>query len=151
MECLQLIGRVAREPIIAHLHDKRWFFVRNLVILLRMMNDPAVLKYMGHLVGYPNSNVQFEVMRTFLHFNDPRADRYLIKKLEDAGLVLSGTSVDGELVEVVELRDHPWFVGCQFHPEFTSSPRDGHPLFKGFILAAASIHRQHHAKAQKEA
>lgn len=82
MECLQLIGRVAREPIIAHLHDKRWFFVRNLVILLRMMNDPAVLKYMGHLVGYPNSNVQFEVMRTFLHFNDPRADRYLIKKLE---------------------------------------------------------------------
>jgi HEAT repeat protein len=82
MECLQLIGRAAREPIIAHLHDKRWFFVRNLVILLRMMNDPAVLKYIGHLVGYPNSNVQFEVMRTFLHFNDPRADRYLIKKLE---------------------------------------------------------------------
>jgi len=55
MECLQLIGRAAREPIIAHLHDKRWFFVRNLVILLRMMNDPAVLKYMGHLVGYPIS------------------------------------------------------------------------------------------------
>jgi HEAT repeat protein len=82
MECLQLIGRAAREPIIAQLHDKRWFFVRNLVILLRMMNDPAVLKYMGHLVGYPNSKVQFEVMRTFLHFNDPRADRYLIKKLD---------------------------------------------------------------------
>ena len=82
MECLQLIGRPARESIITHLHDKRWFFVRNLVILLRLMNDPAVLKYMGHLVGYPNINVQFEVMRTFLHFNDPRADRYLIKQLE---------------------------------------------------------------------
>jgi len=64
-------------------------------------------------------------------------------KLEQAGLVLSGTSVDGELVEVVELSDHPWFVGCQFHPEFTSSPRDGHPLFKGFVLAARAIHKQH--------
>jgi CTP synthase len=40
------------------------------------------------------------------------------------------------LVEVVEIPDHPWFVGCQFHPEFTSTPRDGHPLFTGFIKAA---------------
>ncbi len=64
-------------------------------------------------------------------------------KLEQAGLVLSGTSADGELVEVVELSDHPWFIGCQFHPEFTSSPRDGHPLFKGFILAAGALHKQH--------
>jgi hypothetical protein len=91
MECLQLIGCDAREPIIAHLQDQRWFFVRNLVVLLRKMNDPAVLKYMGHLVGYPDANVQFEVMRTFLHFNDPRADRYLIKKLEsnDPGILIN--------------------------------------------------------------
>jgi len=64
-------------------------------------------------------------------------------KLAQSGLVLSGTSADGELVEVVELADHPWFVGCQFHPEFTSSPRDGHPLFKGFVLAAGAVHKQH--------
>jgi CTP synthase len=64
-------------------------------------------------------------------------------KLAQSGLVLSGTSVDGELVEVIELADHPWFVGCQFHPEFTSSPRDGHPLFKGFVLAAGAVHKQH--------
>ncbi len=57
-------------------------------------------------------------------------------KLEAAGLVVAGESMDGELVEVIELHDHPWFVGCQFHPEFTSSPREGHPLFKGFIRAA---------------
>jgi CTP synthase len=57
-------------------------------------------------------------------------------KLEAAGLVVAGESMDGELVEVIELHDHPWFVGCQFHPEFTSSPREGHPLFKGFISAA---------------
>jgi CTP synthase len=56
--------------------------------------------------------------------------------LEKHGLVVAGTSVDGTLVEVVELADHPWFVGVQFHPEFTSTPRDGHPLFSHYILAA---------------
>jgi CTP synthase len=61
--------------------------------------------------------------------------------LTDAGLVFSGFSSDG-LVETVELPSHPWFVACQFHPEFTSNPRDGHPLFTGFIRAA----RQHRAQ-----
>ena len=56
--------------------------------------------------------------------------------LESKGLVVAGRSEDGELVEMLELRDHPWFVACQFHPEFTSTPRDGHPLFSGFIDAA---------------
>jgi CTP synthase len=56
--------------------------------------------------------------------------------LESAGLVFSGTSEDGELMEMIELADHPWYLGCQFHPEFTSSPRDGHPLFTGFVAAA---------------
>ena len=59
-----------------------------------------------------------------------------IEQLEAAGLVISGRSTDGELVEVIEVKDHPWFVACQFHPEFTSTPRDGHGLFKGFIEAA---------------
>jgi len=58
--------------------------------------------------------------------------------LQDAGLQIAGKTLDGTLVEVVEAPDHPWFIGCQFHPEFTSTPRDGHPLFKGFIEAAAS-------------
>ena len=56
--------------------------------------------------------------------------------LSDAGLKLVGKSADDTLVEVVEVPDHPWFVGCQFHPEFTSTPREGHPLFSGFIEAA---------------
>ena len=59
-----------------------------------------------------------------------------LEVLSQAGLRLSGRSEDGMLVEVVEAPDHPWFVGCQFHPEFTSTPRDGHPLFTGFIRAA---------------
>ena len=62
--------------------------------------------------------------------------------IENAGMALVGTSTDGGLVEVVEVADHPWFIGCQFHPDFTSSPRDGHPLFKGFIAAARAYHNR---------
>ena len=60
----------------------------------------------------------------------------LVPELAKAGLIVSGLSPDGELVEIIELKDHPWFIGCQFHPEFTSNPRDGHPLFTSFIKAA---------------
>lgn len=56
--------------------------------------------------------------------------------LEAAGLVFSGMSKDQSLAEMIEIPDHPWFVACQFHPEFTSTPRHGHPLFTGFITAA---------------
>src|SRR5690606_28488387 len=60
----------------------------------------------------------------------------LLPQLLEAGLKVTGRSTDGALVEVVEAPDHPWFVACQFHPEFTSTPRDGHPLFSGFVNAA---------------
>jgi CTP synthase len=56
--------------------------------------------------------------------------------LQKHGMLLSGMSMDEMLVEIIELPDHPWFLACQFHPEFTSTPRDGHPLFTGFIEAA---------------
>jgi len=56
--------------------------------------------------------------------------------MSEAGLVFSGVSSDEALVELIELPDHPWFIGCQFHPEFTSNPRDGHPLFTSYIAAA---------------
>ena len=64
----------------------------------------------------------------------------LISQIEAAGLTVSGRSNDGSLVEMVEITDHPWFVACQFHPEFTSTPRDGHPLFESFINAAKEAH-----------
>ncbi|MCZ6773798.1 MAG: CTP synthase [Proteobacteria bacterium] len=57
-------------------------------------------------------------------------------ELEAAGLRIAGRSMDGNLVEIIEIPDHPWFVGCQFHPEFTSTPRDGHPMFTAFLNAA---------------
>ena len=66
------------------------------------------------------------------------------ERLEKAGMRFSGKSIDGRLVEVIELPDHPWFLACQFHPEFTSTPRKGHPLFSGFVAAAAQ-----HKKAKK--
>ncbi len=59
-----------------------------------------------------------------------------LQALQDKGLVIAGTSMDGKLAEIVELPSHPWFIGVQFHPEFTSRPRDGHPLFTSYILAA---------------
>jgi len=64
-----------------------------------------------------------------------------VPRLEQAGLVFSGLSSDRKLVEMIELPDHPWFVAGQFHPEFTSTPRDGHPLFEGFV-AAASVYQK---------
>ncbi|MGZ8190695.1 MAG: CTP synthase [Methylococcaceae bacterium] len=65
-------------------------------------------------------------------------------KLEQAGMRFSGKSIDGRLVEVIEIPDHPWFLACQFHPEFTSTPRKGHPLFSGFVSAACQ-----HKKKEK--
>ncbi|MGH7845483.1 MAG: CTP synthase [Candidatus Binatia bacterium] len=62
------------------------------------------------------------------------------------GMILSGLSPDANLVEIIELKDHPWFVGCQFHPEFKSHPTESHPLFKGFIKAALQ-----NRSAQREA
>jgi CTP synthase len=59
-----------------------------------------------------------------------------VARLEQAGLVFSAHSQDGHLVESIEIPHHPWFVACQFHPEFTSTPRNGHPLFSAFINAA---------------
>ncbi|AWB67586.1 CTP synthetase [Saccharobesus litoralis] len=64
------------------------------------------------------------------------------QQLEEAGLVFSGLSADKKLVEVIELPNHPWFIAAQFHPEFTSTPRDGHPLFQGFVAAAYAAQKQ---------
>ena len=70
------------------------------------------------------------------HRHRYEVNQALLPKLQEAGLQVSGYSQKETLVEMIELQDHPWFVGCQFHPEFTSTPRDGHPLFTGFIEAA---------------
>jgi CTP synthase len=70
-------------------------------------------------------------------FNNAYRERY-----EKAGMVFSGTTPDGKLVEIIELPDHPFYVASQFHPEFHSKPHQPHPLFRGFI--AAVHHHLHH-------
>jgi len=69
------------------------------------------------------------------------------KAMEEKGMVFAGETIEDHLVEMIELPDHPWFIASQFHPEFTSTPRDGHPLFNGFIKAA----REHHLANQAAA
>ncbi len=70
-----------------------------------------------------------------------------VDQLQKAGLRIGGWSSDDTLVEVVEIPDHPWFVACQFHPEFTSTPRDGHPLFSSFVQAAIEQHASKQASS----
>jgi len=70
------------------------------------------------------------------HRHRYEVNEHYLKPLLEAGMSISGRSADGSLVEMMELSDHPWFLGCQFHPEFSSTPRDGHPLFIGFVKAA---------------
>jgi CTP synthase len=66
------------------------------------------------------------------------------------GFVISGTSPDGTLVELIELCDHPYFVGCQYHPEFQSKPNKPHPLFKGFIQACLEQHTSRVTRARAD-
>ncbi|TDB59050.1 glutamine hydrolyzing CTP synthase [Photorhabdus khanii] len=75
------------------------------------------------------------------HRHRYEVNNLLLKRIEDAGLRVAGRSVDNKLVEIIEIPDHPWFVACQFHPEFTSTPRDGHPLFAGFVKAAGKYQK----------
>ncbi|MBE8595698.1 glutamine hydrolyzing CTP synthase [Xenorhabdus sp. BG5] len=75
------------------------------------------------------------------HRHRYEVNNLLLKRIEDAGLRIAGRSIDNKLVEIIENPAHPWFVACQFHPEFTSTPRDGHPLFAGFVEAAGKYQK----------
>ncbi|MGJ0577014.1 glutamine hydrolyzing CTP synthase [Xenorhabdus bovienii] len=75
------------------------------------------------------------------HRHRYEVNNLLLKRIEEAGLRIAGRSIDNRLVEIIENPAHPWFVACQFHPEFTSTPRDGHPLFAGFVEAAGKYQK----------
>jgi CTP synthase len=87
----------------------------------RIQNDTLAFK------AYGTENI-FERHRHRYEFNNEYRE-----VLEEKGMVISGTSPDNNLVEIVELKDHPWFLGCQFHPEFKSRPMKPHPLFRDYI------------------
>ncbi|WP_445619394.1 CTP synthase [Kushneria sp. Sum13] len=98
---------------------------------MRLGGQSCVLKEGSKARDIYGSDTIVERHRHRYEINDQ-----FVADLEAAGMVFSGRSVDQSLVEMVELPDHPWYVACQFHPEFTSTPRDGHPLFTGFVNAA---------------
>jgi len=98
---------------------------------MRLGGQKSILAEGSRIRELYGREVIFERHRHRYEFNNNYRDR-----LSEAGLQFSGLSEQGYLVESIELPDHPWFVACQFHPEFTSTPRYGHPLFKGFVLAA---------------
>jgi len=103
---------------------------------MRLGGQPCQL-----LQGSKAQEVYAQEVVTERHRHRYEVNETYVEALEKAGMVFSGRSADGQLVEMVELADHPWFIGCQFHPEFTSTPRDGHPLFSAFIRAAAEKHK----------
>jgi CTP synthase len=107
---------------------------------MRLGSYPCVLQE-GSLAGqlYGKKMIS-ERHRHRYEFNNAYREMMTAK-----GMIFSGLSPDGKLVEIIELRDHPWFVGVQFHPEFKSRPFDCHPLFKGFIRAAV----QHHSRVSE--
>ena len=99
---------------------------------MRLGAQPSRLRRESRSRAVYGEDVIRERHRHRYEFNNTFMD-----ELQDAGLLIAGKTTDGNLVEVIELADHPWFIGCQFHPEFTSNPRDGHPLFQSFVEAAA--------------
>ena len=112
---------------------------------MRLGGQPCKLKPGSRVHTTYEKDVIIERHRHRYEFNNNYRET-----LERAGLQLVGTSMDDSLVEVVELKDHPWFIACQFHPEFTSTPRDGHPLFTGFVSAARAFAEQGVQQAANE-
>ncbi len=100
----------------------------------RLQPDSRIRSVYGQDVIVERHRHRYEFNNTYL------------KTIQDGGMHCSGLSIDSNLVEVVEIPGHPWFIACQFHPEFTSTPRDGHPLFGGFIQAARDHQRSTAAK-----
>ena len=116
-------------PVIDHMHTQR--DVEDLGGTMRRGAYPCTLKAGTRAqLAYGSEQISERHRHRYEVSNDFRA------ALESHGMVLSGLSPDGNLVEMIELPDHPYFVGCQFHPEFKSRPMDPHPLFRQFIAAA---------------
>jgi CTP synthase len=118
-------------PVIALLPEQRGIEAKGAT--MRLGAWPCMLREDTRAFEAYGAREISERHRHRYEFNPDYRDR-----LSRAGLVLSGTSPDGRLVEMVELADHPWFVGCQFHPEFKSTPFRPHPLFVAFIGAAVA-------------
>jgi len=116
-------------PVIALMEEQK--NITDLGGTMRLGAYPCILKEKTHSIAAYGAGKISERHRHRYEFNS-----VFRKQLEEKGLSVVGTSPDGELVEMIELNSHPWFVACQFHPEFKSTPLAAHPLFRDFIKAA---------------
>ena len=124
----EIDGRCA-DPVIDIMPDQR--DIADMGGTMRLGSYPCNLVPGTKAARAYGEPVVYERHRHRFEFNNAYRER-----MAEAGLIVSGLSPDGRLVEVIELRDHPWFVGVQFHPEFKSTPWDGHPLFIHYVKAA---------------
>jgi CTP synthase len=122
------------QPVIALLDEQKRITKKGGT--MRLGAQPCQLQVGSRAAKLYGAFVILERHRHRYEFNNAYRDRFT-----EAGVVFCGTSPDGKLVELIELNDHPFFMACQFHPEFQSRPDSPHPLFKGFI-AACHAHRQ---------
>ena len=125
------IGNGIKDPVIHLMESQK--NVNGLGGTMRLGAYPCNLKK-GSLAykAYDMNKISERHRHRFEFNNDYR------EKLESKGMVLCGVSPDNHLVEIVELKDHPWFLGCQFHPEFKSTPLNPHPLFREFVKSSLS-------------
>ena len=132
------------EPVISLLEEQRG--VKNMGASMRLGTWPTKIAKETLAEKIYRSTEVMERHRHRYEFNMKYRDR-----MNEKGFVISGTSPDGTLAELVELRDHPYFVGCQYHPEFQSKPNKPHPLFRGFIQACLEYqNRATHAAGDQE-
>lgn len=134
----------AKEPVISLLEEQRG--VKNMGASMRLGTWPTKIATGTLAEKIYGSTEVMERHRHRYEFNMKYRDQ-----MNEKGFVISGTSPDGTLAELIELRDHPYFVGCQYHPEFQSKPNKPHPLFKGFIQACLNYQsRATHAPSDRE-
>ena len=121
---------------------REWFDERSQTVQRRddLSDKGATMRLGAYSCRIDQSSLAFEAYRQ-TEISERHRHRYefnneFMDQLKENGMVISGTSPSGELVEIIELNDHPWFLGCQFHPEFKSRPMSPHPLFRDFIKAS---------------
>jgi CTP synthase len=116
-------------PVISLIEEQKK--VENLGASMRLGAYSCILEKGTHSFEAYKSDKISERHRHRYEFNNAYR-----QQLTQKGFVIAGLNPERDLVEIIEIKDHPWFVGCQFHPEFKSKPDSAHPLFKGFIAAA---------------
>ena len=126
--------KTTKYPVV-HLMEKQES-VKNKGGTMRLGAYPCTLQKNTHsYAAYGKDKISERHRHRFEFNNDYKS------KMEQNGLIFSGTSPDNNLVEIIEIKDHPWFVACQFHPEFQSTPLNAHPLFASFIKAAKQFQK----------